>query len=192
MNGVYWIFANASAPVAPAQLSPAQMAPVPLPPKTKVPPEQVPIPLAIVLCPRGGRGLYADLLQLRGAGIDILVSLLSDDQVEMLELKEEALIAKQLGMGYLHHPIPDHQLPRNPRAFRAFVNGLAQRLRDGHRIGIHCWGSIGRAPLTAACTLIHLGWKAEAALAAIESARGCPIPETEEQKQWVLSYKAHA
>jgi len=192
VNGVYWIFADSSAPGPPAQLSPAQMAPVPLPPKTKVPPDQVPIPLAIVLCPRGGRALYTDLLQFRGAGIDILVSLLSDDQVEMLELKEEALIAKRLGMGYLHHSIPDHQTPHNPRAFRAFVNGLAQRLRDGHRIGIHCWGSIGRAPLTAACTLIHLGWKPQAALAAIESARGCQVPETEEQKHWVLNYKAQA
>ena len=168
------------------------MAPVPLPPKTKVPAEQAPIPLAIVLCPRGGRALYADLLQLRGAGIDILVSLLSDDQVDMLELKEEAVIAKRLGMGHLHHPIPDHQLPRDPRAFRVFVSDLAQRLRDGHRIGVHCWGSIGRAPLTAACTLIHLGWKPQAALAAIEAARGCPVPETEEQRHWVLNYKAHA
>jgi protein-tyrosine phosphatase len=192
VNGVYWIVADTSTPGPPAQPVPAQMAPVALGSETGGPAEQVPIPLAIVLCPRGGRALYADLLKLRRAGIDVLVSMLSDDQVDMLELKEEALTAKRLGMDFLHHPVPDHQIPGNPRAFRAFVDALAQRLRDGHRIGIHCWGSIGRAPLTTACTLIHLGWKPQAALAAIESARGCEVPETKEQKQWVLNYKASA
>ena len=76
--------------------------------------------------------------------------------------------------------------------FRALVKDLAEHLRRGHRVGIHCWGSIGRAPLTTACTLIHLGWKPQAALAAIESARGCEVPETEEQRQWVLNFKAPA
>ena len=192
MNGVYWIVADTSTPGHPARPVLAQMAPVALGSETGVPAEQVPIPLAIVLCPRGGRALYADLLKLRRAGIDVLVSMLSDDQIDMLELKEEALTAKRLGMDFLHHPVPDHHIPGDPRSFRAFVNGLAERLRDGRRIGIHCWGSIGRAPLTTACTLIHLGWKPQAALAAIESARGCEVPETEEQKQWVLNYQASA
>ena len=193
MHGVYWITADTSAPGHPRQPALAPRAPVVLGSETGVPAEQLPIlPLAIVLCPRGGHALYADLLKFRRAGIDVLVSMLSDDQIDMLELKEEALTAKRLGMDFLHHPVPDHHIPGDPRSFRAFVNGLAERLRDGRRIGIHCWGSIGRAPLTTACTLIHLGWKPQAALAAIESARGCEVPETEEQKQWVLNYQASA
>ena len=193
MHGVYWITADTSAPGHPRQPALAPRTPVVLGSETGVPAEHVPIlPLAIVLCPRGGHALYADLLKFRRAGIDVLVSMLSDDQIDMLELQQEALTAKRLGMDFLHHPVPDHHIPGDPRAFRAFVNGLAERLRDGRRIGIHCWGSIGRAPLTTACTLIHLGWKPQAALAAIESARGCEVPETEEQKQWVLNYQASA
>ena len=193
MHGVYWITADTSAPGHPRQPALAPRAPVVLGSETGVPAEQLPIlPLAIVLCPRGGHALYADLLKFRRAGIDVLVSMLSDDQIDMLELQQEALTAKRLGMDFLHHPVPDHHIPGDPRSFRAFVNGLAERLRDGRRIGIHCWGSIGRAPLTTACTLIHLGWKPQAALAAIESARGCEVPETEEQKQWVLNYQASA
>jgi protein-tyrosine phosphatase len=190
VNGVYWIHRDASAPDLAAALG--QRAPVRRSPKTGVSAEQVPTPLAIVLCPRGGSALYQDLLKLRRAGIDVLVSMLSDDQIVMLELEEESLIAERLGMSFIHHPIPDHQVPGNPRAFRALVNDLAQQLRDGHRVGIHCWGSIGRAPLTTACTLIHLGWEPQNALAAIESARGCEVPETEEQRQWVLNFKAPA
>ena len=44
------------------------------------------MPLAIVLCPRGGGSLRSELIHLQRAGIDTLVSLLSEDQVEMLEL----------------------------------------------------------------------------------------------------------
>jgi len=150
------------------------------------------MPLAVVLCPRGGASLRSELIHLQRAGINTLVSLLSEDQVEMLELGDEPHMARQLGMKFLHHPIPDHQLPPNPQAFRAFVADLAHRLRAGERIGIHCWGSIGRATVTAACTLIHLGWKPAEALAAVESARGIPVPDTEEQQKWIMSYKVHA
>jgi protein-tyrosine phosphatase len=175
LNGVYWIYGNASAPLSPTASAPATLAPM---------------PLAIVLCPRGGGSLRSELIHLQRAGIDTLVSLLSEDQIEMLELAEEPLLAKQLGMGFLHHPIPDHQLPPDPRAFRAFVSDLARRLQTGERIGIHCWGSIGRATVAAACTLIHLGWQPAAALAAVEAARGCPVPDTEEQQIWIMQYKA--
>jgi protein-tyrosine phosphatase len=150
------------------------------------------MPLAIVLCPRGGSSLRSELIHLQGAGIDTLVSLLSEEQVEMLDLAEEPLLTKQLRMQFIHHPIPDHQLPPDPHAFRSFVSDLARRLQTGERIGIHCWGSIGRATVSAACTLIHLGWQPAAALAAVEAARGCPVPDTEEQRHWILQYKAHA
>src|ERR1700722_18772770 len=147
------------------------------------------MPMAIVLCPRGGSSLRSELIHLKRAGIDTLVSLLSNDQVEMLDLTEEPHLANQLGMSFLHHPIPDHQLPPDLHAFRVFVSDLARRLGTGERIGIHCWGSIGRAPVTAVCTLIHLGWKPAAALAAVEAARGCPVPDTEEQQAWIMNYK---
>jgi protein-tyrosine phosphatase len=81
-------------------------------------------------------------------------------------------------------------VPANVTTFRAFVAGLADRLRAGERIGVHCRGSIGRSTVTAACTLIHLGWKAKDALAAIQAARGCVVPDTTEQQRWILKYKA--
>ncbi|HEV2214397.1 MAG TPA: hypothetical protein VGR64_03835, partial [Terracidiphilus sp.] len=93
---------------------------------------------------------------------------------------------------FISHPIPDTHIPTNEDSFRAFVAGLAEKLRAGEHVGVHCRGSIGRATLAAACTLIHLGWSAEAALDAIEAARGCEVPDTEEQRRWILRYKAHA
>lgn len=176
MNGVYWIYSDASEPLAPPRPPPAKRAPM---------------PLAIVLCPRGGQDLHGEMRRVRAAGVDTLISMLSHEQVAMLQLDEEREIAASMGMEFLHHPLPDHQLPPDEYAFRTFAKEIAERLRRGERIGIHCWGSIGRATVTAACALIHLGWKPAEALAAIEAARGCPVPDTEEQERWILNYKAN-
>jgi hypothetical protein len=44
----------------------------------------------------------------------------------------------------------------------------------------------------AASILIHLGWKPLQALKAIGAARGCPVPDTPEQRNWILAYEAQA
>lgn len=146
--------------------------------------------LAIVLCPHGDGWLWDELLHIRRSGVETLVSLLEKDEADFLGLAEEGPLAKELGMRFLSYPIPDVHVPANVASFRSFVSGLADRLRTGERIGMHCRGCIGRAPLTAACTLIHLGWEPKAALAAIRAARGYAIPDTEEQLRWILHYKA--
>lgn len=147
-------------------------------------------PLAIVLCPFGGEGLEEELRVLRQQGVETLVSLLEKDEAAWLGLSEEGPLAERAGMEFISYPIRDTRVPRDAANFRQFAAGLAKRLRAGRHIALHCRGSIGRAPLTAACTLIHLGWTARAALAAIESARGSRIPDTEEQLRWILNYKA--
>jgi protein-tyrosine phosphatase len=149
-----------------------------------------PVPLAIVLCPYGGSLLKDELREIARSGVQTLVSLLEPDEADWLGLSEESALAEKLGMRFLSCPIQDVHVPVNVHMFRKFVSDLAERLRAGERIGMHCRGSIGRAPLTAACTLIHLGWDAKDALAAIQAARGCEIPDTTEQLRWILKYKA--
>lgn len=146
--------------------------------------------LAIVLCPYGGSILKDELSEIARSGVQTLISLLEPDEADWLGLAEEGGLAGQLGMNFISYPIQDVHVPANVQTFRTFVSGLADRLRAGERIGMHCRGSIGRAPLTAACTLIHLGWDAKDALAAIRAARGYEIPDTTEQLRWILKYKA--
>lgn len=149
-----------------------------------------PVTLAIVLRPQGGKWLADEMTRLKRGGIQTLVSLLEIDEAGWLGLEDEGALAEQAGIEFLSFPLPDTHVPPHRAAFRQFVAGLASRLRHGERIGVHCRGSIGRATVTAAATLVHLGWKADAALAAIESARGCPVPDTEEQRRWILAYEA--
>ena len=149
-----------------------------------------PASLAIVLRPQGGDWLQDELLKMKGAGIQTLVSLLERQETAFLALSQEARVAKQIGLRFLSYPIPDTQIPADTSAFRNFVQYLANRLRAGEHIGVHCRGSIGRATVTAACALIELGWAPKAALAAITAARGCAVPDTQEQEEWILRYKA--
>ncbi|HUH63421.1 MAG TPA: hypothetical protein VLZ50_10505 [Terracidiphilus sp.] len=149
-----------------------------------------PVTLAIVLRPRGGDWLADEMGRIRRSGIQMLVSLLEDEEAGWLGLEDEPALAEQAGMEFASFPIRDTQVPPDRAAFRHFVAGLANRLRHGERIGVHCRGSIGRSTVMAAATLIHIGWKADAALTAIERARGCAVPDTEEQRRWILAYEA--
>lgn len=148
------------------------------------------VPLAIVMKPRPDDWLEDDLIRMKRDGIQTLVSLLEADESEMLGLGEEGPLAKKIGMQFLTHPIPDVHVPPNLTSFQKFVADLANRLRVGEQVGVHCRGSIGRATVTAAATLIQLGWTPKAALAAIQAARGCTVPDTQEQEEWILNYKA--
>jgi protein-tyrosine phosphatase len=149
-----------------------------------------PASLAIVLRPRGGEWLRGELLRVKEAGIQTLVSLLEPGEAGWLGLGEEGQLAEEVGMRFLSYPIPDTHVPTDEAQFRAFVSELAKSLSVGESVGVHCRGSIGRATVTAACALIHLGWLPATALFAVERARGYRVPDTEEQLRWILNYKA--
>jgi protein-tyrosine phosphatase len=151
--------------------------------------EKLPPHLAIVLRPQGGDQLEEELLRMKRHGIDTVVSMLEPGEAEMLGLENEKSIAERLGLKFLSFPIGDRKTPPELPAFRSFVAGLADRLGAGERIGVHCRGSIGRSTVSAACALIHMGWEARAALAAIEAARGYPVPDTPQQQDWILRYE---
>jgi len=150
------------------------------------------VDLAIVLRPQGDERLRDELVRMKQSGVETIVSLLDPTEAIWLGLGEEGPLAEEIGMTFLSYPVLDAHAPADGTTFREFAADLADRLRAGERIGVHCQGSIGRSTVTAACTLVHLGWRAENALAAIEAARGCRVPDTVEQRRWILRYKAEA
>ena len=149
-----------------------------------------PVGLAIVLRPRGDDWLKDELTRMKECGVETIVSLLEPNEAAWLGLGEERSTAEAVGLHFLSYPILDVHVPADVTTFRAFVGGLASRLQAGEKIGVHCRGSIGRSTVTAACTLIHLAWPARVALRAIQDARGCVVPDTDEQLRWILNYKA--
>jgi protein-tyrosine phosphatase len=146
--------------------------------------------LAIVLRPHGNDQLQGELLCMKSAGIRTVVSMLEPWEADYLGLDDEQKVAEQIGLNFLSYPIPDRATPGDKSAFRRFIDGLVVRIRNGDAVGVHCRGCIGRSTIAIASTLIELGWKPQTALTAIEFARGCSVPDTEEQREWILRYEA--
>ena len=146
--------------------------------------------VAIVARPRGDDWLEDDLAGLRHAGIDVLVSLLRDDEAEELGLAEEGAIARRVGMRFISYPVPDRCTPQDEAGFGRLVAELADLVKAGRRVGAHCRGCIGRSTVLTASMLIALGMDAEEALLRIEAARECYVPDTQAQRDWILRFQA--
>jgi protein-tyrosine phosphatase len=141
--------------------------------------------LAIVPRPRGGDWLQDDLRSLKAAGIDVLVSLLTQAEADELGLSSEAQDCKEVGIRFLTFPIEDRSVPNSATAFSKFTEQVDSEARKHCAIGIHCRAGIGRSSLFAACLLAQHGYEPTAAFEVIAQARGRAVPDTDEQRRWV-------
>lgn len=140
--------------------------------------------------PRGEEWLEDDMLRLKNGGVQTLVSTVEDWEARYLGLAEESAIAERLGIHFISYPMLDRSTPPDREQFRRFVQSIARRIEAGEKVAVHCRGCIGRSTVVTACTLITLGWSASEALIAIETAREFPVPDTEEQREWILAFGA--
>lgn len=145
--------------------------------------------LAIVLRPRGHDWLENDLQRIRMAGIQTIISMIEPWEARELGLADEGPAVERLGMHFISYPLRDRSVPPHRKAFSEFVSKIGKRLQSGEKIGVHCQGCIGRSTVVAASTLIKLGWTAERALDEVEVARGCSVPDTEEQRDWIMNFR---
>jgi len=141
--------------------------------------------LAVMPRPRGGDWLEGEILNLKKAGVEILVSMLENEEIEFLELKEEGPLARRHGLEFISHPIPDRDIPPSPRETWQLARSLSGRFSAGKKIAVHCRMGIGRSPLLLACILVSTGVLPDDAWESIGRARGCVVPDTEEQREWL-------
>jgi protein-tyrosine phosphatase len=141
--------------------------------------------LAIVPRPRGGDWLDDEMGALREAGIDVVVSMLEETEAAEVGLEREEAAARGAGLQFVNFVIPDRSVPVSVQEFEAFLNGLEQELAANRRVGVHCRACIGRASVTTVSLLIRSGIPAAEAWHQVESARGFPVPDTREQREWV-------
>lgn len=142
--------------------------------------------IAIVARPRGGDWLCDEISALSREGIDVLVSMLTEEESNELGLERESEDCLAAGITFVNLQIADRSVPSHTDDFLRAVERLAERMREGQFVGVHCRASIGRSSLLAVSVLVRLGWEANEAFDAVESARGCAIPDTPEQRQWVI------
>lgn len=139
--------------------------------------------ISIMARPRGGEWLDDEMHALRRAGVDVLVSLLTLTEAAELGLAGEPAAAARAGLDFHALPIPDFGVPDTGTA-APVLRTLHRQLTDGRHVVIHCRAGIGRSSTIAAACLTRLGTDSATAWQAITAARGVPVPETDEQRQW--------
>jgi len=144
--------------------------------------------LAIMPRPRGGDWLEVEIQAWRQSAIDVILSLLTSDEVTDLGLADEADLSQANGIQFVSFPIADRGVPLSRVTFLDLVTKLAERLAVGKNIALHCRQGIGRSALVAICLLVLSGMELEAAIQQVGAARGCPVPETPEQRRWVADF----
>ena len=144
--------------------------------------------LAILARPRGEDWLEDEVEGWKKAGVDVVVSLLTSSEESELGLTCEAEIVKRAGLTYVSFPIKDYSVPSSKIPMQQLAAELNDHLSRGVCIGIHCRQSIGRSSLVAACVLVTSGESPKTAFEHIELTRGVPVPDTAEQKEWVISF----
>lgn len=142
--------------------------------------------LAIMPRPRGDDWLQGEIDSLKQMGVQSLVSMLTAEEESHYGLTREGPTAQQKGLRFHSHPVPDHQVPESPESAWTMARALAGEFREGRAIAVHCFAGIGRSSLMLACILISLGLDAESAWAKLSEARGFEVPDTREQRDWVL------
>jgi protein-tyrosine phosphatase len=144
--------------------------------------------LAVLPRPRGGDWLEDEIKSLRLAGVDVLVSLLTQEEATELDLMEEPKWCAAHGIEYLSFPIMDRGVPASGEETLGVVRALKALLSGGKSVAIHCRQGVGRSGLIAACVLSWQGENPDAAFERIAQARGCPVPDTPEQREWVQRF----
>ena len=143
--------------------------------------------LAIVARPRGNEWLEDEVRSWRESGVDVIVSLLTSDENTELGLTEEGKTVENQGLAFVSFPINDYGVPQSEVSVLQLAEKLTQSLSAGKCVGIHCRQSVGRSGLLAAVLLVVSGEDPVKAFEIVRIGRGAPVPDTNEQREWVYS-----
>jgi protein-tyrosine phosphatase len=138
--------------------------------------------------PRGGDWLTDDIANWKRAGISLVLSLLTPEEENDLDLRDERGEAKRQGVDFVSFPIPGLKVPRSEARLAEVLAKVDDVLSAGKNLVVHCRQGIGRSGLVAACVLVRRGMSPCAAGENVSAARGVSMPETPEQRDWVKDY----
>ena len=144
--------------------------------------------IAIMARPHAGDWLASEIDAWKHLGIDVVVSLLEQEEISELALQDEAALCRAHGIDFISCPIPDRGVPESGPKILRLARSLVASVQDGRSVAIHCRAGIGRSSLMAACLMICCGVGAEDVFELIRESRGLSVPDTDAQRDWVLDF----
>ena len=113
--------------------------------------------------------------QAQRARLTLVVCLTPRPELAELSPEYHAAVARgRLPFRWLHVPMRNFGLPEDPAAFRRDIAALAEGLRSGQSVLLHCAAGMGRTGSAAACLLKALGLEADEALQRVREAGSNP------------------
>jgi protein-tyrosine phosphatase len=144
--------------------------------------------LGIMPRPRGGEWLPDEVQGWRNVGVNIVISLLEQSEIDELELTAEPELCGRCNIQFVHFPIPDRGVPSSIESAEQLSRLISARIAKGESVAVHCRAGLGRSATVAASILICLGFEPPSALEDIARARGIGVPDTADQRIWVSTF----
>ncbi len=130
------------------------------------------------------RSIDDDLQQLKKAGVNIIIPLITDDEFHQFGVDD--LLEEYDESGFLVHRLPImDQLVSSEQEMRKLVKFMDDHINEGKKIMVHCVGGLGRSGMAAASFLKYKGLSADEAVDVVRQARGPRAVESKIQEEFV-------
>ena len=140
------------------------------------------------------RDLDTDLDAVKRWGATAVVSLITDEELDLLSVRELPGAVRSRHMEWWHAPIPDGRPPGPDfeEAWAVAGEAVRDRLKLGFDVLVHCRGGLGRAGTVAARLLVELGASPDDAIRRVRGARSPHAIETTSQEAHVARCSVRA
>ena len=131
----------------------------------------------------------ADLARLRAEGVDRLLCLSTDAELDWAGVPDLGSRAEAFGLNYRWLPVPDQGTCSLSEA-ADLVRWCRDGVKRGESVVLTCMGGLGRSGMIAACTLVDVGAPPTAAIASVRAARGRARSRRSGQEELVSRFAA--
>jgi len=138
------------------------------------------------------RDLDTDLTALyKQFPVDVWVALMETWEYPKYQIPDLFTKVEQRSSRVVHYPIVDIDVPVDMPEFIGLIAHLAEDLKSGSNVLVHCKGGLGRTGLVVASILVHQRHSPKEAIEITRATRPGTI-QTEAQEDWVYSYAQRA
>lgn len=133
------------------------------------------------------RNLEEDINEIKKQNINVIIPLLTKDEIERYGVSELLEKYKSSGFEVKQLSINDQKTPSKKEVDK-IIDYISLKFKENKSVLLHCVGGLGRSGLIAACYLKSLGISYEESINIVRNNRDIRAIETEEQENFVKEY----
>ena len=139
--------------------------------------------------PRGGDWLEDEVAAWKRAGVVVVASALTDEEMKELDILGEGGFCTAHKIEFHRFSVIDRGLPASMNEWAHFIQSLRVSLNEKKVVVAHCRMGIGRASMIAVSIMISCGVDAGEVLGWMTKVRGVPVPDTDEQRDFLFRFE---